>query len=167
MLEWITNIQNISALFQIAGSAALVVSVLFLFRELRENNRLTRAANVQALVGLSGPFYMALVQDRQLAELFARGVRKAALDDVDRLRYQNLLIWWLTFYENIFYQRRQRLLDRRAFEPWRRELGVFLRRQNVASHWADIKDLFQAEFAAYVAAVLEGGDAGSVDGIRA
>ena len=72
MLDWISNFSNISNLFQIAGSASLVVSVLFLFRELRENNRLTRAANVQALVGLSGPFYMALVQDRQLAELCAR-----------------------------------------------------------------------------------------------
>jgi hypothetical protein len=154
MLEWFTNFSNLANLFQIAGSASLVVTVLFLFRELKENNRLTRAANVQALVGLSGPFYMALVQDRQLADLCARGVRGADFDEVDRLRYQNLLICWLTFYENIFYQRRQRLLDQRAFEPWRRELEMFLRRQKVAAHWSAIRDLFQDEFAAYVVAVL-------------
>lgn len=165
MLDWITNFSNVTALFNIAGSASLVVSVLLLFREVRVNNRLTRAANVQALVGLSGPFYMALVQDRQLAELCARGVKGADFDEVDRLRYQNLLICWLTFYENIFYQRRQGLLDRHAFEPWRRELEMFLRRQKVAAHWGDIRDLFQEEFAAYVVAVL-GGDGGkAADGI--
>ena len=152
MIDWLSLISN---LFQIAGSASLVVSVLLLLREIRESNRLTRAANVQALVGLSGPFYMALVQDRQLAELCAKGVRGADFDEVDRQRYQNLLICWLTFYENIFYQRRQRLLDRHAFEPWRRELEMFLRRQKVAVHWSDIRDLFQTEFAAHVVALLE------------
>jgi hypothetical protein len=154
MLDWLSNVQNLSNVFQIAGSASLVVSVLLLFRELRENNRLTRAANVQTLVGLCGPFYMAIVQDRQLAELSARGVRGDEFDEVDRLRYQNLLIWWLTFYENIFYQRRQGLLDCRAFEPWRRDFEIFLRRQNVAAHWEGIKNLFQSEFVVEVEALL-------------
>ncbi|HVS36824.1 MAG TPA: hypothetical protein VMS17_14785 [Gemmataceae bacterium] len=153
MPDWFLLVSN---LFQIAGSASLVVSVLLLLREIRENNRLTRAANVQALVSLSGPFYMALVQDRQLAELCARGIKGAEFDEVDRQRYHHLLICWLTFYENIFYQRRQGLLEPHAFEPWRRELEMFLRRQRVAAHWNDIKDLFQTEFAAYVVAVLQG-----------
>ncbi len=166
MLDWLSNFSNVAALFNIAGSASLVVTVLFLFRELRENNRLARAANVQALVGLSGPFYMALVQDRQLAELSAKGVRGADFDEVDRQRYQNLLICWLTFYENIFYQRRQGLLDRHAFEPWRRELAIFLRRQKVAAHWDDIRDLFQAEFAAHVVGVLQSEAEGRADGTR-
>jgi hypothetical protein len=140
---------------QVAGSLALVASVLLLFRELRETNRLTRAANAQAMVGLSAPFYMALMQDRPLAELFTRSPRDfARLDDVDRYRYRNMLIWWLIFHENVFYQHRQGLLDSHTFKPWARDLEAFLARQDLASHWDELKGLFQDEFAGFVSDLL-------------
>jgi hypothetical protein len=139
----------------ILGSLSLVVSVLILIRELRETNRLTRASNAQAMVEISGPFYLSMVQDRALAELFARSAHEfAKMDEIDRRRYHNLLVWWLIFYENIFYQHKLRLLDRHTFRPWWRDLRQFLRVQNVAQHWDELKDLFQDEFAEHVSKLI-------------
>src|SRR5262249_33279256 len=139
----------------ILGSLSLVISVIVLILEIRETNRLARASNAQAMVEISGPFYLMMVQDRSLAELFARSADGyEELDEIDRRRYGRLLVWWLIFYENIYYQRKQKLLDRHTFKPWWRDLQVFLRDQNVAQHWEGLKDLFQEEFASHVTELI-------------
>jgi hypothetical protein len=148
-LETVVNVAGM------LGSLSLVISVLLLIREIRENNKLTRGANAQALVEISGPFYLAMAQDRHLAELFAKSASQfEEMDDVDRRRFRSLLIWWLIFYENVYYQRRQKLLDSHAFKPWRRDLRQFIRDQNLAQHWDGVKDLFQDEFAVLMGALI-------------
>lgn len=156
MLSEFVDLKALVDISSVLGSLALVISVIFLFRELRETNRLTRAANAQAMVDLSGPFYTSLFQDRQLAELFNHGAHDfPSLDKVDQYRYKQMLIWWLIFHENIFYQRRQGLLDRHTFKPWARDLKLFVQRQNLATHWDELHPLFQDEFGNYVTLVLD------------
>ena len=148
-------LDKVVAISTILGSLSLVISVIILVREVRETNRLARASNAQAMVEISGPFYLTMVQDRQLAELFARSAEGyEEMDEIDRRRYRRLLVWWMIFYENIFYQRKQRLLDRHTFKPWWRDLQIFLRDQNVAQHWDSLKDLFQEEFAEHVSELI-------------
>jgi hypothetical protein len=144
-------VELVVAFSQIAGSVALVITVVILLRELRENNRLARAANTQALVSISSPFHLSVVQDRAIAELYLAGPDDLARrDDIDRWRHRTLVIWWLIFHENVYYQRQQRLLDARIFEPWARDLRAFIVRQKLAAMWPDIRDLFQREFATYI-----------------
>jgi hypothetical protein len=144
-------LEKFVAVTTILGSLSLVVTVVILVREIRQNNRLTRASNTQAMVEISGPFYLTMVQDRQLAELFFRSAHEYEnLDEIDRRRYRQLLVWWMIFYENIYYQRKQGLLDHHTFKPWWRDFQSFLRDQNVAQHWESLKDLYQEEFAAQV-----------------
>jgi hypothetical protein len=145
----------------ILGNLALVAGVWLLIRELRENIRLTRASNAQTMVELASPFYLGIAQDRQMAELCARSVENFdGLDPIDRRRYRSMLIWWLIFYENIYYQRRHRFLDRHAFAPWWRDFKKFVAEQNLARHWEELKDLFQAEFAQAVTDLIGGKDSG-------
>jgi hypothetical protein len=149
------RLETVVGISSILGSLSLVVSVILLIREVRARNNLERAANSQAMVEISGPFYLAMAQDRQLAELFARGARNFdELDEIDRRRCRSLLIWWLIFFENIFYQRRRKLLDRHSFKPWWRDLKLFVREQNFARHWDEIKEQFQEEFAAGVTELI-------------
>jgi len=150
-----TILDLIVAIATILGNLALVIGVLLVLRELRESIRLTRAANAQHMVELTGPFYLSLVQDRQMAELFVHSAANFdELDDVDRRRYRSLLIWWLIFYENVYYQHRQHFMDDRAFLPWWRDLKLFIQEQNLARHWDDLKDLFQEEFAREVTLLI-------------
>jgi hypothetical protein len=144
-------LELIVSLASIGGSLSLIASVILLWREVRNINKLARAANAQAMVDLSGPFYLSMVQDRAMAELYARSARDfASLDEVDKHRYLSLLTWWLIFHENIFYQRRQGLLDVHAFKPWSRDLRVFVQQQRLSQHWGELRNLFQDEFAEYV-----------------
>jgi hypothetical protein len=132
-----------------------VIGVLLVLRELRESTRLTRAANAQHMVEMTSPFYLSLIQDRQMAELCTHSAASFDdLDEVDRRRYRSLLTWWLIFYENVYYQRRQDFMDNHAFLPWWRDLKLFVLEQNLARHWDELKELFQEEFAAEVSKLL-------------
>ncbi|HLN26511.1 MAG TPA: hypothetical protein VK395_02060 [Gemmataceae bacterium] len=141
----------------VAGVAA-ATSVLVLFREVRENNKLAKAANTQSLVELSSPFYMGLIHDRQMAELFLRGREGyAEMDNVDKYRYRHLLIWWLVFHENIYYQFRKGLLDQHSYKPWAEDLKIFSKQQNLRSQWEGLKSLFQDDFSRHLEQLLNGG----------
>ena len=82
----LADLGNISL---VLGALVGLLSVVMLFRELRENNKLTRAANTQALVELSAPFFMGLIQDRKMAELYVMGGKDGAQLD-ERRPDQNL-----------------------------------------------------------------------------
>src|SRR5262245_278295 len=89
-----------------------ILSVFFIWYQIRQNNRLTRAANTQSLVQLSAPFLIQLSQDRKLAELWVHGTKDyATMDEVEQFRYQQLLFWWLIHHENIYYQYHNGLVD--------------------------------------------------------
>ncbi len=129
----------------------IMVSLGFVFYQLRENARLTRAANTQKLVELTSPFTLQLMQDRGTAELWVHGAQKwDTMDSVDRERYSNLVSWWLIFYANIYYQQRQKLLDEEIYAPWSHDLEYFIATQNLAQLWGELKEYFQPIFVAHV-----------------
>src|SRR5260370_607989 len=93
----------------IVQGVVIIVSLGFVFYQLRENARLTRAANTQKLVELTSPFALQLMQDRSTAELWVRGAHTwDTMDRVDIERYTNLVSGWLIFYANINYHTRNR-----------------------------------------------------------
>ena len=135
----------------IVQGIVIIVSLGFVFYQLRENARLTRAANTQKLVELTSPFALQLMQDRSTAELWVHGSQKwETMDSVDRERYSSLVSWWLIFYANIYYQQRQKLLDEEIYAPWSHDLEYFIATQNLAQLWGDLKEFFQPIFVEHV-----------------
>ena len=136
------------SIFTILGNLALVVGVLMVVRQLRDAFHQTRASNAQRMVEIASPFLLAVASSREVAELALRSSEDYdSLDPVDRRRFRSLLIFWLIFYENVYYQRRHRFLDRHAFLPWLNDLKHFIREHNVGRHWDGLHELFQEEFA--------------------
>ena len=129
----------------------IIISLGFVYYQLRENARLTRAANTQKLVELTSPFTLQLMQDRGTAELCVEGAQKYdTMDSVDKERYSNLVSWWLIFYANIYYQQRQKLLDEEIYAPWSRDLEYFITTQNLEQLWGELKEFFQPIFVEHV-----------------
>lgn len=87
-----------------------VVSIYLVTRQLKKQKqllqqqvKLTRVANTHGPVALASPFNLELARDENMAELWANG-GKSRLNGVRESFYENMLIWWLVFYENIFVQ---------------------------------------------------------------
>jgi hypothetical protein len=126
----------------------VIVSVFFIWYQIREHNRLSRASQTQSLLEFSSPFMLQLVQDRKFAELWVNGSKNyETMDEVDRFRYQELLYWWLMHHENIYYQYHNGLVDESLYQGWKTELREFVRLQRIGPLWdQDMKRYFRTGF---------------------
>ena len=62
-----------AAVATIVQAVFLPVSLFFVWYQLRQQSKFTRATNAQSLVELSSPFNLQLIQDRKFAQLWVQG----------------------------------------------------------------------------------------------
>lgn len=154
--------QKALAIATIVQTVVVVISLYFIWRQVQQQTRLitqqtnlARIANVQSLVGLSSPYNLELIKDRDVARFWVEGAEKfETYDEVDKFRHQQLLIWWLILHENVFYQKQKNLLDEDIFATWSRDLKFFIAKHRLEYHWPKLEAAFQSEFSKYVDQVI-------------
>lgn len=124
--------------------------------QLRLQTDLARAANIQALAALSIPLNLEEVKSSELTKLlregdegFKRGTQIADAD-IAKDRYETFLANWLIFYENIYYQNSQGLIDREMYVAWHKDLEDFIRNTNLRDSWNDMKNSYHESFRNHV-----------------
>jgi hypothetical protein len=150
------SLSNLASIAVVLQGFLFIFSLGLVWYQVRENTRLVKAANTHKLVELSVPFALQLAQDRALTELWRKGMQNIEeLDDIDKERYFNLLIWWLMLHESIYHQWKKRLIDKDTFASWTRDLEYFARRQQLGNHWPQLHTYFEVSFAEHVSAIIE------------
>jgi hypothetical protein len=144
----LVDLQLLASIVSTIQGIFFIISVFFIWYQIRQSNRLSRAAYTQSLVEMAAPFLLQLSQDRQLAELWVNGTKNyETMDEVERFRYQQLLFWWLIHHENIYYQYHNGLVDERLYQGWKIELHEFIRAKRIGVFWEkDMKRFFRTEF---------------------
>lgn len=152
------KVEEFAAYAQIFESAVVAISVVAILMQLRQSVKLAKSANTQSLVSLVSPFNMGLIQDPMMAEYWQDGAElyqsKHRMNKVQRYQYKMMLMWWLVFHENVYYQNKQGLLEPTVYEGWRADLRDFLVRQHMYLHWPEMKQIFQYEFSNHIEALL-------------
>jgi hypothetical protein len=145
----------ISEAFSVVSSTAVVITLIFLFFQMRQTNK-----NQQALLqqGRSARISDAIVQRANplLAETWGRAQKGEALDSIQ----VQALGAWLTacFYnfEDSFLQHRNGLLPRDARESEVAWMSAFLTMPFVRTGWTMTRGTMAAEFRSYVDGLLAG-----------
>jgi len=144
-----------ASIASIVQGVFVIISIAFIWFQLRENTRLTRASNTQTLVDLSSPFNLQLIQDREMARLWVQGASNYdTLDEIDKYRYYSLIAWWLILHENIFYQWKKQLIDQETYGPWDHELKKFISRHPLNQFWTELRGNFQPAFEKYLEQII-------------
>jgi hypothetical protein len=138
------NWEAISAIGQIVGALAVVISLIYLAREIRSNARAARLASMDALNRWLGE----LVVHPHLGELYYRGIRDLeSLEGGDLVRFTALMNQLFYIYEEMYYQQLERHLDPRVW----RETEAAMRDVNaypgVQAWWRSRSHWFSEEFA--------------------
>lgn len=142
------DLQFWESIANILEAIFLIVSVVFIWLQIREQNRLTRIANKHTFFELSSPFMMQLAQDRNFAELWFKGIKQyESMDEVDQFRYHQLLFWLLGLYDDMYYQEQNNLMDTQLSRAWEVEMQYFLRDHQLKRFWnSDMKAMFRPDF---------------------
>jgi len=148
----LSELANIASIVQ---GGVVIISIGFVWYQLREAIKLTKAANTQKFVELSSPFNLQLIQDREMAKLSLQGNKDYdKMDEIDKDRYYNLLYWWLIHHENIYHQWRKNLIDEETYNSWTRDLEYFITTQQLAHRWNELQRNFERSFVAHVSQII-------------
>lgn len=124
--------------------------------QLSQQTELARVANTQALVALSSPFNLELAKSESLAELWAvDAVAWSKLKPNQKEQYANMIIWWLVFYENIFFQEKYNLLDKAISSAWKEDIRSFVMQRAVEKLWPRLRGKYHELFVIHMDELIE------------
>ena len=149
------TLEEAAHLASIVGVVVGVVSLWFVYGELRQQTQIIKAGNSQALVELTHPFNLELAKDPEFSKLWERGTANYTdLNEDERPRYLRLWVMYLNVLENAYYQRQMGLIEERFYATWENDLAR--NRKPLKEVWPDLKDLVSLEYAQHVDRILNG-----------
>jgi len=133
----------------IIQAVVVIVSLFFIWVQLRQSSELAKASNVQSLVEHASSFNSMLIQNEDITRLwYGRGKNLKSISD--KGRYRELLVQWLLFHENIFYQHRKGLLDSKIYKAWDEDLKFFVHTQHIEMVTKDWDGYFPGTFGKHI-----------------
>ena len=148
------NWEAISAIAEVVGVIAVVVSLVYLSVQIRQNTRVAKAATRQAIAESTERLGDDLINNSDMAELFVKHMSGGELKPVENLRLQARCYRDMQHWENIHYQFSEGLVSRDQWLGFRKNLVTLLGIDAYREYWeheaSHYSDAFQAEMASII-----------------
>jgi hypothetical protein len=146
----------VEAIATVIETLVVTVSVILIWQQLKHQTKLAKASNAQALVDIASPFNLLIVEDAGVAELWLKGPNEfQTFTEVQKIRYENAVIWNLMFHENVYLQNQNGLLDDYMYSAWDTDLKRFAKRQNIKQHWEKLWVAYHTDFRKHLDRIIE------------
>ncbi|HXX40842.1 MAG TPA: hypothetical protein VEI58_01080 [Chthoniobacterales bacterium] len=148
----VVNWEAVSAIGQVVGAVAVVISLIYLAHEVRNTARATRLESMRSLSESINQFFRTVAQDDELADFFYRGMHDfGANKGGSLLRFSALMDYLFRIYEDMYYQHLERRLDPRVwsgFEAIMRDMNAY---PGVQAWWRTRSHWFSDRFRKFIA----------------
>jgi len=153
------GLEDASSIAQIVAAATVVVSLIYVGVQIRQNTKATKLAAVQAVEEAIGRTEELIIGDASFAEILKHGMAAAAheLLDVDRIRLNVFYRHTLRAYQSAHYQYRHSALDKSVWEPQIKALAaIFHADRGLREHFAVEKYMLDPAFVEVCEGVAKG-----------
>ena len=136
---------------EIMGGIAVLVGLIFVGLELRQNTLMQRVTATQALSIDYENAVDALGKDTDTACIYVRGIK--GLDNLNGIeRYRFFVLWFhvLRAGEQLHYYSLEGMVDERIWRGYERQLGEVFRYPGVQQYWQIRKEWYSDEFQSFV-----------------
>jgi len=145
----VITLQDLGNLGEILGAVGVIVSLLYLAIQIRQNTRSLRASTYQAFSESFRDFRNLLIGNERLGAVWGRGLRsRSELAEPERARFDALLMNFLRGVEVSFYQEANGLLDSEFYKGWIEEALEIWRLPGPREWWSENAQFFNPEFRA-------------------
>ena len=136
------NWEAISAIAESIGTIVVIITVVYLARQIHLNTVTNRVAGILGIADAARDIHFTVAGNRDTAEVFIYGIPDPdKLDEIDQERFA-LFIWGvLRQMESFYVQYEQGLIDEPTMKAYAR-LSIDLVRSNkiIKEHWRNSKD---------------------------
>ncbi len=145
------NWEAISAIGQIVGALAVVISLIYLANGVRSSARATRIASERSLVEMLIRFVQQLAEHPHLSELYYRGIHDfESLEGAERVRFSALMDQLFRLYEETYYGQSEGHVAARIWRQAEAPLRDLNGYPGVQAWWRSRSHWFSEDFAKYV-----------------
>jgi hypothetical protein len=152
------SLQDLGNLGEFFGAVAVLASLLYLAVQIRQNTRSLRSAAYQSLSTSLSDLALSVAENDDLAKIWQIGMTDPGrLSEVERLRLQAFLTALYRQYQNLYFQKRQSLLDEELWQAHRVTIMRHISSPGGADWWAIARDQHSKGFVEYVEREVRGG----------
>ena len=145
------NWEAIGAVGELIAAAGVVVSLIYLAFQIRQNTRQARGSMYDSIVSSLATFDRPIASDPQLARIFEDAIDDwGSIDGSGRARVMHLLSTLFKQFENVHYQYRQGTLEDELWLGWRQLMLSYFRRPGVQAWWSMRRGFYSASFRAFL-----------------
>ena len=146
------NWAAVSAVGQVVGALAVVISLIYLATEVRSNARATRLESMRSLSDAINEYFKTIAEDADPAELWFRGIYNfQSIKGASLMRFSSLMDYLFRIYEDIYYQRLEGQLAPRVwggFEAFMRDIIAY---PGIQASWRSRSHWFSDQFRQFIA----------------
>ena len=154
------DINTLAAWGEFLGGIAVVVSLVYLASQIRQNSRLLEAAGADAMMQVTSQSSLLITQDGEVSRIFWDGIEdRDGLSEADRRRFDPLISMQFLGYSQHHGYSLRGLADTRAWKTQQMGLRWQLAQPGVRQWWREWRGTFAEEFQHFVDGLIREGEA--------
>lgn len=140
-------LENLGNIGEFLGAVGVIVSLVYLAAQIRQNTRTVRASSHHVVNDSFGSFLRLLVENERAADIFARGVGGLdGLEDDERDTFYTLCSMLFTHFDNAHLHYRSDLIEESQWQRWRIAIGWYVGFPGVHTWWSNRRGVYAEEF---------------------
>jgi hypothetical protein len=145
------SLNDLANIGQVIGALAVVVSLIYVALQIRQNTAAIRSATAQSVHEHFARWYQSFATDASLVDIGVKGLKDyASLSETEKARFVSTFMAFLSYGQNAFLKWRQGLLSPSLWLGWEQVLMNLLGAPGGKSLWKERAYLFGEEFRRYV-----------------
>ena len=145
------NWEAIGAIGQIVGAIAVVVSLIYLAREVRSSAHATQLASRHSMEDIFIRWSQQLADNQNLRELYYRGLHDfESLEGTDLVGFAQVMLQLFRAYEEAYYGHLEGDVDPRLWRGWEAAMRDINGYPGVQAYWRSRSHWYSEEFAKYI-----------------
>jgi hypothetical protein len=154
------DITTLAAWGEFIGGIAVVVSLIYLASQIRQNSKLLRASTASATIAAFNDTSGLMAQDSEVARIFWDGMSdRSSLPEADRRRFDPLAGMLFNQWNQEYQFFADGVLGAAVWEHRTRAMRRLLRQSGISQHWREYREDYPDEFGGFVDALIREGEA--------
>ena len=145
------TLSDLANLGQVIGAIAVVISLIYVAMQIRQNTNAVRSATAQTVHEHFAKWYHLVAADDELAQIVANGLRDyGSLSEQERVRFIAAFMSFLSYSQNAFLKWREGLLASPLWLGWELVIMNLVCAPGGKVFWKDRAYMFGDEFRRYI-----------------
>ena len=145
------TLNDLANLGQIIGALAVVISLIYVALQIRQNTNAIRSATAQTVHEHFANWYQLIAADAELAQIAANGLRDySSLSEQERVRFIATFMSFISYSQNAFLKWREGLLKPALWLGWEQVMMNLFGAPGGKVLWKERSYLFGEEFRRYI-----------------